>query len=273
MFIKAPFQCLPFIKEIWYWTGVEAESLPWILPSYEIEMVYHLQSPPLVFRNDTNLVTLPKLHWVGPQNLRWKIHSKEKLNLISVRFHAGALWELMGQPINEMVNHFPDIEETSNSHFLQLKKFLSGINLSQANQIQTFESYLAEIIQQYKQKLYPIDTNIRFAFSELTDSNAKISEIEKKTGISRKQIERGMKKVYGFAPGEIRKIHRILKMIRNPIHYKSERIETRLTDIAYDYGYVDQSHLIHDFKLITGYLPKEWFKNYKKMSYFYNSNV
>ncbi|MBL7727053.1 MAG: helix-turn-helix domain-containing protein, partial [Dinghuibacter sp.] len=34
----------------------------------------------------------------------------------------------------------------------------------------------------------------------------------------------------------------------------------RLTDIAYECGYFDQSHFIHDFKQFSGYTPAVFFK-------------
>ncbi|WP_350340143.1 helix-turn-helix domain-containing protein [Paraflavitalea speifideaquila] len=33
-----------------------------------------------------------------------------------------------------------------------------------------------------------------------------------------------------------------------------------LTDIAYECGYYDQSHFIHDFKEFSGYHPGQYFK-------------
>jgi AraC-like DNA-binding protein len=33
--------------------------------------------------------------------------------------------------------------------------------------------------------------------------------------------------------------------------------------MAYDCGYYDQSHFIHDFRMFSGYNPKAFFKNQK----------
>ncbi len=273
MFIKAPFQLSPYIKEIWYWKNVDSNSLPWILPSYEIEAVFHLSNPPQVHRYLDEPISLSSFHWVGPQTKRWKIESKSKLNLISLRFHAGAPWELMRVKTPLMVNRFPEIDMDSHALFLKLKPILIGSDFLEESDIHYFADHIGEVIESHQITTAPIEASIKFAFSELTNANAKVTDIEKKTGLSRKQIERGMKKIYGLNPGELGKIHRILSLIRNPSNYKSENLNGRLTDISHECGYVDQSHFINDFKRITGYLPKDWFKDFEKMSHFYNSNL
>ncbi|TGL62931.1 AraC family transcriptional regulator [Leptospira ognonensis] len=271
MFFKAPNPLSPFLKEIWHWKQVDTESLPWILPSYEFELVFHLTSPPYIYPLTGEPIRLPLAHWVGPQNKRWKIVSTEKLNLISIRFQAGSPYELFKESALTYLNRFPSIENTSFSPFLKLSSLVSESETLNTEGIHKFVASLTEILESYLGEIKPIDANVSFAFHELTNATAGIYEIAKKTGISRKQLERGMKQVYGLPPGELRKMHRILAMIRNPNYYKSEKMETRFTDLAYDYGYTDQSHLIRDFKSVTGYLPKDWFKNFEKMSYFYNS--
>lgn len=271
MFFKVPNPLSPFIKEIWHWKQVDTESLPWILPSYEFELVFHLTSPPSIYPLSGPPIHLPLVHWVGPQNKRWKLVSTEKLNLISIRFHAGSPYELFKESALTFLNRFPPLDSATFSAFLKLTSVLSEKESLSAEVIGKFETMVTEILEGYRKGIKSIDANVNFAFQELTNAKASIEEIAIKTGISRKQLERGMKQVYGFAPGELRKIHRILAMIRNPNYYKSENMESRLTDLAYDFGYTDQSHLIRDFKSVTGYLPKDWFKNFEKMSYFYNS--
>ena len=34
-----------------------------------------------------------------------------------------------------------------------------------------------------------------------------------------------------------------------------------LTELAYDCGYYDQSHMINDFKLLTGMSPRQYFSD------------
>ncbi len=36
--------------------------------------------------------------------------------------------------------------------------------------------------------------------------------------------------------------------------------ERRLTEIAFEAGYSDQPHMVHDFRLFTGMSPEEFFR-------------
>lgn len=46
------------------------------------------------------------------------------------------------------------------------------------------------------------------------------------------------------------------------LHNLSGINELSLTEHAYNNGYFDQSHFIHDFKSYTGYTPKEFSVKY-----------
>jgi AraC-like DNA-binding protein len=271
MFFKVNSHLSQHIENYWLWDEVNPQTLPWILPSNEVELVFHINHPPTIHTIKNEIFTVPSIHWVGPQSRRWKLISSSNLKLISVRFIPGAVWEIFGLDTSLLSNQFPTFET---SHLIKLQDLIRIFQTHFTNyeqNINLLENHLLGLVEDLKSKKKEIDAAIKFTYSELVHSNKRVSEIAKEISLSRKQIERGIKKVYGLPPGEIRKIQRILSLVRNPDHYKSENLEVRLTDIAYDFGYTDQSHLIHDFKSVTGYLPKEWFQNFDKMSHFYNS--
>ena len=72
--------------------------------------------------------------------------------------------------------------------------------------------------------------------------------------LSRRQFERNFKEHAGFSP----KLY--ARIIRFQAATKEYGIKNKsLTEIAYDCGYYDQSHFIHDFKEFSGFHPKEYF--------------
>jgi methylphosphotriester-DNA--protein-cysteine methyltransferase len=58
----------------------------------------------------------------------------------------------------------------------------------------------------------------------------------------------------GFSPKLFSRIIRFQSALN---HYGKK--EKKLTEIAYDAGYYDQSHFIQDFKEFSGHSPKEYF--------------
>jgi AraC-like DNA-binding protein len=72
--------------------------------------------------------------------------------------------------------------------------------------------------------------------------------------LSIRQFERRFKEFSGFSPKLFLRIKRFNSLLNKPFQNKS------LAEIAYEYGYYDQSHFIHDFQKFSGSNPKEYFK-------------
>jgi len=263
-----------FIKEFWIWDGVLASDLPWILPSYETECVFHISKPPSLHKkNPDSIIQLTDTHWVGPQNERWKLFAEHPLQIFGIRFHPGSIFECFGIQGDYLRNQFHTVteqvlvycqEEIFNylkihNHKIDDQFFLSKEFEAIENHLQTHLSIRSKI-----------EADIKKVFTKLLLGEKGINDLAKMANISRKQLERKFLKIFGMPPGELKKIHRVLSMIRDPKNYKSENQNAKLTDIAYEYNFNDQSHLIKDFKQMTGYLPKEWFVLHEKMSHFYN---
>ena len=94
-----------------------------------------------------------------------------------------------------------------------------------------------------------------------------IAEIAKKSSVTQKTLIRHFERHLCKTPSDFRKIVRF----RNAMKQKSlEGTADNLTDISYISSYFDQSHMIKDFKALTGYAPKEFFK---KLSSSYDGKI
>ncbi len=99
------------------------------------------------------------------------------------------------------------------------------------------------------------------------DRELTISEIAQKSGITQKTLIKHFEQHIGKTPSDFRKIVRF----RNALKQKSRENEGgNLTGITYISRYFDQSHMIKDFKVLTGYTPKEFFK---KLSSSYDGKI
>jgi AraC-like DNA-binding protein len=81
-----------------------------------------------------------------------------------------------------------------------------------------------------------------------------ISLIAKNNNINHKTLISHFKKHTGKTPTEFRKIVRFRKALQN-------KKNKNLTEVSYFANYFDQAHMIKDFKSLTGYKPKSFFKN------------
>ena len=70
-----------------------------------------------------------------------------------------------------------------------------------------------------------------------------------------KQFERIFSKHVGLNPKKFTSIVRFQNVIRMKMNDKN----ANMYQLAFDNGYYDQSHFIHDFKNLTGLLPRDFF--------------
>jgi len=87
----------------------------------------------------------------------------------------------------------------------------------------------------------------------LSDSTLPVKDLANHANLSVRQLERTFKDYVGLSPKLFSRIVRFHSALKQ---YNSSGT---LTEIAYDCGYYDQSHFIHDFKQFSGYHPKQYF--------------
>ena len=79
----------------------------------------------------------------------------------------------------------------------------------------------------------------------------RVPQLLKQLNVSERQFERRFVRAVGVSPHNYIRIARFRKALRL---IKAHRFE-RLSDIAYDLNFVDQSHFIKDVKAFSGYTP------------------
>jgi len=94
--------------------------------------------------------------------------------------------------------------------------------------------------------------------SLINNPNQTTIKLAKKYNISQKTLISHFKKHLCKTPSEFKKILRFRKALT--VKTKDDTI-TKLTELSYISNFFDQSHMINDFKSLTGFTPKIFFKN------------
>ena len=89
---------------------------------------------------------------------------------------------------------------------------------------------------------------------ENSKGQIKAQDIAHEVCLGIKQFERTFSKYVGVNPKKFASIVRF----QNVIQMKSKHKKS-MSQLAFDNGYYDQSHFIHDFKSLTGLTPKAFF--------------
>jgi AraC-like DNA-binding protein len=117
------------------------------------------------------------------------------------------------------------------------------------------ESMLGDI-----EDLYEYNTTILDSIEHIKDSHGTISvkNIYSELSVSKSKLEQHFNKEVGLTPKEFCKIEKINHFISS--YQEMENVS--LTELTYQCGYYDQSHLIKDFKYFLDTSPKKFFLKY-----------
>lgn len=101
-------------------------------------------------------------------------------------------------------------------------------------------------------------TELIHVVNEIINKNGvvNVKELSDQCFLCHRQFERKFKEQVGFSAKTFSKLIRFNAVLEN-----SEKQRTSLTQMAYDFGYYDQSHFTQDFKQFSGYTPRQYFSH------------
>ena len=140
------------------------------------------------------------------------------------------------------------------------KGYQLGERLSNASSpVKVLEAYLhTQITKQHHFGL------VEYAVAQILDSNGNISmrDLQEELQISEKSLERKFKDHVGIPP----KLFSGICRYQASLHQLKNNQYNKLSDIAYENDYADQSHFIRSFKKYTGCSPQQ----FQKLSVLFN---
>lgn len=152
--------------------------------------------------------------------------------------------------LNETLDHYCSRGKTSFIPFLDYEKnMLAILNLkSPLKAVKELENYWSKKLKKKEQlKIEPAIQAI------IQNPNKSISSIASDCHLSHKTLISHFNKNVCKTPSEFKKIVRFRKTLGN-------KEEKNLTQLSYLSNYFDQAHMIKDFKKLTGYKPKDFFR-------------
>jgi AraC-like DNA-binding protein len=225
--------------------GMEEASSPYPPTPFQ-SLLFYCNDPVSMSRNlageyDKQPLTV----LVGPQLSRVNIKVHRQLRAIRVDFFPGAMYRLLGVPMQELSDQGFDARD-----FLDIRIIIDQLqlisNLEDGKIV--VENFLIEQTKYLRPGL-PFDAALRQLF--LKHGNIPIEEIASLACLSLKQFERKSQERLGMNPKMYARILKFSKAYR--LHEASPALTW--TQIACDSGYYDHMHMIRDFKAFAGVNP------------------
>lgn len=170
---------------------------------------------------------------------------------ITIYFKPLALYSLLDKDLNTFPDGssffpYPDFEET-------LNEILNAKN--DEEKINQLEFYL---MSKYNGRKHKFLSELIADLHNVNNAEVPLSGLAQKYGISKKTLIKHFERHTCKSPSEFRKIVRFREAMKKYIHSPAK---ISLTELTYILNFFDQSHLIREFKAITGFTPTYFFKN------------
>jgi AraC-like DNA-binding protein len=210
---------------------------------YPLDLV-HLELP-----SSHKLIELPRSVIVARRINRINVIMGYDHLVIKVGFQPGGLFRLLNIPMSEF-----EADEGVHETAYLLDDEIPFI-IEQLNEAASFE-HMVTIIQkwlfgklQHLKKELPIDRALPYILKKVTLDS--VSHMASQSCVSIRQLERLFQQRIGLSPQFYARLVRFTKawIIKenNPV--------INWTNLAYECGYFDQMHMIHDFKEFGGAIP------------------
>jgi AraC-like DNA-binding protein len=221
-----------------------------LIPSFLAVLVFNFGTPLELIGEDQPEIHAGNCFVLGPIKKQLHYVAQPGCELLVVNFKDDAFYRFFGNVILEMnaVEH-PDILLGTNC-FEQLWERLSEMNATE-ERIQA----LLQFCDSYVKERNPIAAQLA-AFNDETQSEVKAVAAD--MNVSERTVQKEYKKQFGFTSKEKQRHQRFLKTISE---VQSSQTKVDWQDIAYRFGYYDQSHLIQDFNYYLGVSPEQYLKS------------
>ena len=233
-----------------------------VYPCGYATMVFHYGYPSKFQKKNSSNYIEPNLLICGQQTNYYDLSLSGKTGMILVVFKPHGVKSFFNFPITELLNENLSLNELVKNEAVELEdKLLNAPN----NKLRVIhlENFLIKRLITYAEG-FAVQNNeferVEHAIKIIENSKGQIKaqDIAHNVCLGIKQFERIFSKYVGVNPKKFASIVRFQNVIQiNSMNNNS------MSQIAFDNGYYDQSHFIHDFKSLTGLTPKAFFNTRK----------
>lgn len=238
----------PYVKHYWLLkTVADCTSLQRTVPTGMMNLIFH-RGNRLLSLQDNELQ--PCAFLSGHESSFADLQYNGQIDMISVVFRPAGVRAFFNLPIIKTNNLRLTAGDLEDKELAALENSLTSTEEDQLCILLIEQLLLKRLTRLAEHNLKRIDTTIRLINSGQTD----VATLADAACLSRKQFNRIFAEYVGTNPKEYSRTIRF----QRALHILATRPQTNLTTLAYECGYFDQSHLIKEFKVLSGYTPTEY---------------
>ena len=239
-----------FVEYLWSLQDAPAHALERIVPSGTLELVVNLHEDELrIYDADGRACRRHAGACVSGASQRFfVIDTREHASIVGVHFWPGKASALLGVPPGAIADQHVDLEALWSRAALELRERLCAAPTS-AERFSVLEVFLLRRLAHRDR--HPA---IGFALDQLALPGVSVGEVAARLELSRRRLIEIFTAEVGITP---KRLSRVLRFQR-ACGVARRRRELEWGRLAVACGYFDQSHLIRDFRELTGTSPVEF---------------
>ena len=173
------------------------------------------------------------------------------LGCITVCFQPGTAHYFFPLPMDEVSDSITALKYLWKNVAMEMEEKVAGAKTNE-ERVAIIQQFL---LRQVTAKKYPEDKRLQHCLWQinLLKGQVSVNELSKHANLSERQLSRHFKNCVGLSPKEYTKVNRFIHSLLQLKKYPA----LSLTAIAYESGYYDQAHFIHDYKTYAGLTPGE----------------
>lgn len=234
----------------------EEDIMERVIPTENIQLMFHYKNPFVVHHSDNSILKQPQSIISGLSDTYSDVSTNGETGVVFISFYPTGACHFFNFPLSEIANQSIDMSDILGSEIKQIEEFLYYTN-SVNEKISVIENFL---IRRYS----PIPSHDNLLIQKGIDiiknhkGQINASTLSGSLSITSKTLERKFSQYLGKTTKQVIRLMRFQEVLKD----FSKNKDLILTERAYNNGYFDQSHFIHDFKTYSGYTPKEFAAKY-----------
>lgn len=213
----------------------------------------------MMVQSETALCTnenkkLPEIFLHGQTTKTAELNYSGRISAIGINFQPYALQSIFGINANELTNTGIDIAAVQAKKSINLCEQLANEETVEGR-IKMLSNYL---LYQHQHNNIQTDEVVKYAVAQILQGKGTLplKELHQKLQLSERSLERKFNQAIGISPKLFSRICRFQESFKQ----LQAGSYDKLSDIAYENEYSDQSYFIRAFKEFTGFSPLEFKK-------------
>ncbi|NDV56887.1 helix-turn-helix domain-containing protein [Bacteroides sp. 519] len=238
----------PYIKNYWLLKTVSnSPTLARTVPCGMMNLIFHRGNRLLSVYEDK---FHPRAFLNGHERTFADLEYTGQIDMISVVFRPIGVKAFFDLPINAINNLRVTANDLGDKELAALENALTSTEDDQICILLIEQFLLKRLSHLAAHNLKRIEASIQL----INNGQSDVSLLADTACLSTKQFQRVFSEHVGANPKEFSRTIRFQKAL----HILETKPQTSLTTLAHECGYFDQSHMIKDFKALSGYTPSEY---------------